>query len=722
MNDQTIILPPTPESGGHEAHYKLTVMVPKRRYLSYLRERWWVVVVCLAVTVSCVVAYETIRQETYTSYAQLYLTLGPQLGMNVFAEAKDDFATQIELLKGSRLRRAAIERAGPRAAQLSGGINVEVFRPMNTSILQLRVTAPDAAVAQEFLKALIDEYLAFKKETRLTTAEDLVNSLTEQLEKREKELRAEQEKWLESQKTNNLPVIEEESKSHGLYLAEMNMQVARLRLEEELLSKGLDLEASGVSTLTNLPANSSTNKPASASSDSDMTNIVSAAATNSPAFASDAALKAARLQLAVVLAEKERLTEQFSEMHPAVRRLQDESERLRKTVTILEEQNAEQKRLDLDQVRKRIAAIEDAIPAWSKKVLESNIRLSEGQRLRNNLQRQQGRYDLLGSMLQTVDLNKNMPQERITVLDPPSPGSPTQRSLPFRVFLAVAGGLFLSLGIVFAWHLLDDRFVSVRDVKDQFGEMVLGLVPQIKVSRSKPQAALIESDDPRQAYVESYRHLRSALLLSPLGEARTQTLLFTGATPHEGKTTIAINLARVLARSGLRVALVDADLRGGGSLHGLLGAQEQPGVLDFLRGEAKVAAVVHETDLPLLTLVPIGSPGEHPEGLFLDARLGQLLEKLRAGRDFVIVDGASILSADDAALLAPHADTVVLVVRPFYTRSRLVRQALDMLHQRQAKQVAIIFNRARKDDLAGHYYARNGDPARTPGPQQHDEI
>jgi len=706
VNEQTIILPPTPDNGGHDAHYKLTVMVPKRRYLSYLRERWWVVVVCLAVAVGSVVTYETIRQETYTSYAQLYLTLGPQLGMNVFVEAKDDFATQIELLKGSRLRRAAIEQAGSRAIQLSRDLDVEVVRPMGTSILQLRATAPDPAVAQEFLKSLIDEYLAFKKDTRLSTAEDLVGSLTEQLEKRERELNAEQEKWLESQKTNNLPVLEEESKSHGLYLAEMNMQVARLRLEEELLRKGLDLEASGLLTLTNLPAASSTNQPASTAYVSNITITLTAATTNSPPLPSDTALKATRLQLAVTLAEKERLAEQFSEMHPAVRKLQDDAQRLRKTVAVLEEQYAEQKRLDLDQVRKRIAAIEAAIPGWSKQVLESNLRLSESQRLRNKLQRQQGRYDLLVSMLQTVDLNKNMPQERITVLDPPSPGLPTQRSLPFRVLLAVGAGLLLSLGTVFAWHLLDDRFVSVRDVKDQFGEMVLGLVPQIKVARGKPQTALIAPEDSRHAYVESYRHLRSALVLSHLGRAQTQTLLFTGATPHEGKTTIAINLARVLARSGLRVALVDADLHGGG-LYGSSDGQETPGVLEFLRGEADATAVAHATDLPLLTLVPIGSRRGQAEGLFLRAELGQLLGMLRADRDFVIVNGSPILSADDAALLVPHADTVVLVVRPFYTRSRLVRQALDMLYQRQAKQVTLILNRARKDDLAG-CFAQNG--------------
>jgi Mrp family chromosome partitioning ATPase len=73
----------------------------------------------------------------------------------------------------------------------------------------------------------------------------------------------------------------------------------------------------------------------------------------------------------------------------------------------------------------------------------------------------------------------------------------------------------------------------------------------------------------------------------------------------------------------------------------------------------------------------------------------------------VILDGPPILAADDASLLVPHADVVVVVVRPMYTRSRQLRQVLDMLYQRKAKEVAIVFNQARADDLAGKY-VRNG--------------
>ena len=300
-----------------------------------------------------------------------------------------------------------------------------------------------------------------------------------------------------------------------------------------------------------------------------------------------------------------------------------------------------------------------SLPSWESRVLDINERVSESQRLRNNVQREQGYYDHLLATLQNVDLGKNVQQERLSVLQPATAAAPVERNLPMRIALAVIFGLFLSLGIVFCWYLLDDRFVSVRDIKDQFGEMVLGLVPQIKIGRSKPGEALLQTNDHRQAYAESYRHLRSALLLSSPGETRPQTLLLTSAAPAEGKTTIAVNLAQLLARSGLRVVLVDADARGGG-MGRLLGDQNQPGVLDYLRGDADSKAVVHPTEFEGLSFVPGGTHNEHAEGLFLRPKLAELIRELRQNRDFVILDSAPILASDDAALLVPQADMVIL--------------------------------------------------------------
>ena len=119
---------------------------------------------------------------------------------------------------------------------------------------------------------------------------------------------------------------------------------------------------------------------------------------------------------------------------------------------------------------------------------------------------------------------------------------------------------------------------------DQFGGNVFGPGAADPGAPGQPTACVLgKAATPRPAYMESYRHLRSALLLSSFGENRPQVLLFTSASPGEGKTTIAINLARLLARSGLRVVLVDADGRSG-CMGRLLGNQDQPGVRKDLRG------------------------------------------------------------------------------------------------------------------------------------------
>ena len=679
-------------------------MVPKRRYFSYLRERWWVVLLCLTAALVSALAYETLRPGNYSSFAQIYLTDNMQLGVgDLFSdESLTYFGTQIELLKSAPIQGAAFDKAGIKL--LPGQKNpykIEVVQPLKTSILQLQATGPDPALTQRYLQALIDGYLAYKKETRISTSQDVLDSLQDELANKAAELQAQQDKWADFQKSNNVAVLEEESRSAGLYLSELNVQLDQSRLDQKLLSQEIDSQTVDDDDFTNdLPTNaiaSLTNLPATAS----IPTLSLLPTTNLVDSANDTALNSSRVQLAELLGNKE-----DNLRHMGEHGFDEEVKRLQKMVSILENENRTQKLAELADMKKRADAIEAALPSLKAEVLDDNDRLAQSQRLKEDVDREQGYYDHLLSTLQSVDLGKNVQQERLSVLQPATPAKPEIRSLPLRVALSAVLGLFLGLAIVFGWYMLDDRFVSFRDVTDQFGETLLGLVPQIKVSKRKPLDALLANADPRRAYLESYRHLRSALLLSPFTERRPRILLFTSTTAAEGKTTIAINLARLLARSGLRVVLVDADARGGG-MQRLLGEQDQAGVLDYLRGDAEAGAVMHPSDCEGLSLVPAGTHNEQSEGLFLRPKLADLLSDLRRDHDFVIIDGPPILASDDAAMLVPQSDTVVLVTRPFYSRSRLVRQALDMLYQRQARQVNIILNRARADDLAGHY-AMNG--------------
>lgn len=681
-------------------------MVPKRRYLACLRERWWVVMLTVALALSATLAYETLRQETYSSYAQLYT--GGEVQLNTVSyfneESQTYFGTQIELLKSARMQSAALAKVGynPKPGE-PAPVKLEVTQPLKTSILLLQATGTDPNLTRKFLQALIDEYLAYKKETRRSTSEDVVASLTEQLGQKERELKSQQDALADFQRTNNVAVLEEEGKSAGLYLADLNLQLAKLRLDRELLANGL-------SPLTNQPPSATASARSGTNAVPDAVARLSGPETGLTAndlnreSPSEAALRTAWVELAVKRVERDHVLSERGEM--AARRLDDEVARLERTTAMLERQSLEDHKAKLDALDKRIAAMAASIPPLEATVLRVNERLSDAQRLKNNIQREQGFYDHLLGTLQNVDLGKSVQQERLSILQAPTLPLPLNRHLPLRLGLALAVGAFIGSGAVFCWYLYDDRFVSLGDLRDQFGDMVLGLVPQIRVPRSKPQVAVLQPDDPRRAYSESYRHLRSALLLSFDRSKGGHTLLVTGAAPGEGKTTVAVNLASLLARSGMRVLLVDADVLEEGSKR-LMENPAQIGLADYLRSEVGSAAIQHPTNVAGLSFVPAGTGAARGEGLFYGARMVEVMKEFKEQFDFVILDAAPILSTEQPALLAPHADTVLLVVRPFFSRSRLVRQALDMLYQRQAKKVSLVLNRARKDDLDGHY-ARNG--------------
>jgi len=130
--------------------------------------------VCVAAAIGAALAFETLHTPRYTSFAQIYLTGNVQLNEGNFfsEESLTYFGTQTELLKSARLQGAAFEKAGiviPPGAK--NPYKIDVVQPLKTSILQLGATGPDPALTQSYLSALVDGYLAYKKETRISTSE-----------------------------------------------------------------------------------------------------------------------------------------------------------------------------------------------------------------------------------------------------------------------------------------------------------------------------------------------------------------------------------------------------------------------------------------------------------------------------------------------------------------------------------------------------------------------
>jgi Mrp family chromosome partitioning ATPase len=414
-------------------------------------------------------------------------------------------------------------------------------------------------------------------------------------------------------------------------------------------------------------------------------------------------------------------------------------------------------------------AVQQAIKQWEANVGNASERIAEGQRLKLNVDRLRSFYDHLLILLQSVDVSRNLEQENLSILDRASPAKPRKLPVPLVAALGLAFGLFAGLGLVFLVERLSDRLTSMEDLAWRFEERIVGQVPEAPRVKRKAKPALLEMNDDRHLLAESYRGLRSSLLFGLNAGEKPKVLLVTSAIPGEGKSTMAANLARTLAFAGARVLLVDADLRRG-LLHELFGVAQAPGLADLLAnggdlsqfvipiplnsqplaaptsdeggstlnsqpsapsplsagGEGRglsrqsVLATADEVDPKLpspnshlpsspggLWLLPRGQSPHNAGELLLGPECDRFLARARQEYDRVIMDSIPVFAADDTTSLAPRTDGVIFVVRNSYASTRTLRSALELLYDRQAVVLGLVYNRANSRAHSYDYYKYN---------------
>jgi capsular exopolysaccharide synthesis family protein len=202
-------------------------------------------------------------------------------------------------------------------------------------------------------------------------------------------------------------------------------------------------------------------------------------------------------------------------------------------------------------------------------------------------------------------------------------------------------------------------------------------------------------------------------------------ILVTSALPQEGKTTTSINTAVVLAQKGVRVLLVDADLRRP-SIHKTLGLGPRSGLSNVLTGSTTLDQTITGTSiLPNLFILPAGTPPPNPAELLASSAMRDILGRLCEQYDHIVVDTPPTLSVTDAVVLSPRADAVVLVIRSGQTTKQALRRARDILAQVNAKVVGVLLNAV---DLSSpdyyYYYEYQGKYAsyyRDEGSSHHDD-
>jgi succinoglycan biosynthesis transport protein ExoP len=212
------------------------------------------------------------------------------------------------------------------------------------------------------------------------------------------------------------------------------------------------------------------------------------------------------------------------------------------------------------------------------------------------------------------------------------------------------------------------------------------------LARGEPEEerGLVTVSEMQSAGSQAYRKLRTHLIFSQGGQP-PRTLLVTSASASEGKTTVCANLATTFAQQGLRVVIIDGDLRRP-RLHGLFSQARTPGLSELLEGEAPVAEAVRQTSVPGLHLIAAGRLVPHVSELLGGAAMGRLMRELNADYDLVVVDTPPVLAAADAEILGAQADAVLVVVRAGKTERQSAQYAMQQLRAVGARIVGAVLN------------------------------
>ena len=208
---------------------------------------------------------------------------------------------------------------------------------------------------------------------------------------------------------------------------------------------------------------------------------------------------------------------------------------------------------------------------------------------------------------------------------------------------------------------------------------------------------------------ERFHTLRSRL--SQIAAVRPlRRVLVTSSVPEEGKTFVAANLAKSIARQpNKRVLLIDADLRAS-RLHRVLGAPETPGLTDYLRGELDVLKIIQRGPEGNLCFIPGGNDVSNPSDLLLNERMKKLLELLTPMFDWVILDSPPTLPVHDASMLADLCDGVLFVVRAGATSFELAGKATAEFGQKNL--LGVVLNRVQSgEEYGGYYYGHDSAEA-----------
>jgi len=672
------------------------------RFLSQLQlyrqlvvKYWWIPAAC--VTLALLIQWLLLAHspKLYVSTGRMIVNAKLSLpNANVYSEELNYFfGTQVALMQSD----SVINRVNLRLR--SSGLNpspvsIEVVLTPKTSIYNLRAAGRNSAYTQAYLQATMEEYIKLKRDLLSNATTATQSGMEEELRQMGAELAKSKEALLNYQASNSVVFLQPNGGNAAAeYLSSLNRQLAE-RNSELLMLKTLTLDENLERLREMAVQQSAAATNASAETVAGVTPHKTASEASTPATLGgfEEAYLQVKQDLVFLKARRDEVSKYLVPEAKDLVNLNKEIARQEKLLDIYRQQSEEQLRNRQHTLELQVQDLTDQVKEWEKKALDVSKKLSDYEVLKENQRRLQSMYDQMLANLQTLDVNKGIGQESVTILEPATPARAVSAETAKHLLMALLIGSMLGFGVILCMTLINDRPNSFKELEQLFDLPVLGQIPEM-TSNTGWMSPILQAEDERYPLIESYRSLRSALIykdaVKGLSANHPRTIVVTSAVPGDGKSTTSANLAITLAQSGARVLLIDADLRRGRQ-HEFFSVSASPGLAEAFTGACPWAEAVVQTDVPNLSLLPCGTPPRRAGNLF--ANPAKLIAEMAGSYDYYIFDSAPVMMADDVLSLAPHADGVMLVVRAGYTSSRVAKASLEALRQRRVNVVGLVFN------------------------------
>jgi capsular exopolysaccharide synthesis family protein len=715
-------LAPRRSLGGYPAYSRYPALQFEknslRQYWRIIRNRKWVVLTTLVVLVTIVTIGTLLTRPVYR--AEVKVEIGREAERIMTGQRIADvetanvfnplyLQTQVDILRSRDLARRVIQRLNlaeheefkSKSAELSTLsenerdtllINefqrrYEISVGRLSRVVSLAFDAHDPKLAAEVANALAREYIDWSMENGLRGIESAKAFLEKRVREAEEELRKSEAAFQQYAAEHKIISLDDRGNITVERAAELNRQLAELQNErraaEALYYRSLEVPPDEL-----------------------------------PPVINDPTVQALTRELGKQKQELANLLARYQPAYPAVKQVQEQVEQLEMQLREAKHKIVKNIETQYRVARKREQDLMASLTQSKEEALRQNREAIGLNMLKQKLDTDRKIYDDLLQQLRRAGVEAEFRPSNIRLVQSAEvPLFPVRPNKPLNIGLSLVIGLALGVGLAFFLEYLDNTINTSEDVERYLQLPPLGAIPSLQslvkrkvvaatggqsnTALAHPTEELLSNHEPLSSFAESYRALRTSLLLSS-AEHAPHSILITSSHPAEGKTTIVTNTAISLAQTGVRVLVLDADMRRP-RCHRILGIKNEVGLSTYLSRGIALESVIQEHEVPNLYVLTAGPVPPNPAELLSSSKLRVLMEELQGQFDHIVIDSPPITNVTDALIVSPLVEGVVIVVKGGETPREAVMRTKQALLDVNARIFGVVLNCI---DLSkeGYYY------------------